>query len=376
MREGMFLDTYSFKRPNHRSNAHLISSMDQAASVLSENGSALYVSFVPELRGLPITIPTTDPEIVFLAAQSFIQADKQATAPIHYNLRVVECSLAADCLAKIFRLKRPLKPDSSPLAISLRSFHDAYFCEKEGIADSNTKTSIEDFHAQLDKLIHMTDDYLMQEEGYTLEEISQILGESEDDIREKYMTKVPVRAERFMLRQRALHVFSEARRVIDFMTLLSSPPLESRKEDEKDEEGNKQDNDGNRNDEPEKSSNPESYLRRLGALMNETQDSCRDVYDCSAPELDELCRLALSAGAYGSRLTGAGWGGCSVHLVAADKVDAVMEKWKEGYYRKKFPEMGDGADLDLEKEGAVVVSRAGSGSCVVMLGEDGLEGLE
>ena len=198
--------------------------MDQAASVLSENGSALYVSFVPRLHGRPVGIPKTNPETVFLAAQSFVQADKQATAPIHYNLRVVECSLAADFLAKIFRLKRPLKPDSSPLAISLRSFHDAYFCEKEGVADNNMNTTIEDFRAQLDKLVRMTDDYLIQEEGYALEEISQILGQSEDDIREKYMTKVPVRAERFMLRQRALHVFSEARRVIDFMTLLSSPP--------------------------------------------------------------------------------------------------------------------------------------------------------
>ena len=345
--------------------------MDQAASVLSEIGSALYVSFVPKLHASPVQIPQTEPEIVFLAAQSYVQADKQATAPIQYNLRVVECALAADCLAKIFRLKRPLKPDSSPLAISLRSFHDAYFCQKEDARNNNTDTSVEDFRLQLDKLIHMTDEYLMQEDGYTLEEISQILGVSEDDLRAKYMEKVPVRADKFMLRQRALHVFTEARRVIDFMTLLSSPPVQQEPvantkygTSVKDNEPDKDTSSSTaRNDQV----NHSEYLRRLGALMNETQDSCRDVYECSAPELDELCRLALSAGACGSRLTGAGWGGCSVHLVPADKVDAVVEKWREGYYKKKFAEMGKDISMDLEKEGAVVKSRPGSGSCIVLV---------
>ncbi len=327
--------------------------MDQAASVLSQNGSALYVSFIPSLNARPINIPTTQPEIVFLAAQSFVQADKQATAPIHYNLRVVECSLAADCLAKIFRVKRPLPPDSSPLGISLRSFHDAYYSGNEGVeTNKNGLTPVEEFRAQLDKLIHLTDEYLMQEDGYTIEQISQILGTDMEDVKARYMTKVPVRAHKFMLRQRALHVFSEARRVIDFMTLLSTPPGSS---------GSMDENDTN------KETRTSEYLRHLGTLMNETQDSCRDLYDCSCPELDELCRLALAAGSCGSRLTGAGWGGCSVHLVPEDKVEAVMEKWRVEYYEKNFPERfkGEGGD---GMAGAVVVSRPGSGSCVVVGG--------
>ena len=94
------------------------------------------------------------------------------------------------------------------------------------------------------------------------------------------------------------------------------------------------------NDDGNNSLNHSAYLGRLGALMNETQDSCRDVYDCSAPELDELCRLALGAGAYGSRLTGAGWGGCSVHLVAADKVRSSYGKLEGGVLSEKVP--GDG----------------------------------
>ena len=301
--------------------------MDQAASVFSLRGSALYVTFKPSLDFKNIEFPQTDPELTFVTAQSFVAADKHITAPVCYNLRVTECTLAAVFLAKAFGLKRELPSDSSPLGVSLRGFHDTYFEEKEGISD-NTKTSVADFEAQLQRLITFTGDYLPQEEGYSRTDICSLLGISEDELNKRYTSKFPIRAEKFMLRQRALHVFTEALRVIKFRSLLSSPPSDGKE-----------------------------LLRSLGNLMNETQTSCRDIYDCSCSELDELCDLARAAGSYGSRLTGAGWGGCSVHLVPKDKVNAVKQAWEEKYYRKKFP------DISEEKlAGAVVVSKPGSGS--------------
>lgn len=303
--------------------------MDQSASVFALRDSALLVSFKPSLTATSVSFPKTQPEFVFVVAQSFIVADKYVTGPIHYNLRVVECTLAALVLAKVFRLKRPLNADAAPLGVSLRGFHDAYYEEKNGVED-NTKVSEGDFEKQLEQLIGLTKDYLHQEDGYTREDISAILGISVDELNEKYTKKFPVRAEKFKLRQRALHVFSEALRVQKFMAVL--------------------------NDE---SADEKQLPKQLGELMNETQDSCRDVYECSCPEIDELCDIARGAGAFGSRLTGAGWGGCTVHLVGVDKVDAVTKAWEERYYRKKFP------DITKEKlEEAIVVSRPGRGSLV------------
>lgn len=63
-------------------------------------------------------------------------------------------------------------------------------------------------------------------------------------------------------------------------------------------------------------------LATFGRLMNESHISLRDDYQVSCRELDVMVEAAWQVeGVYGSRLTGAGFGGCTVSLVAEDAVE-------------------------------------------------------
>ena len=73
-------------------------------------------------------------------------------------------------------------------------------------------------------------------------------------------------------------------------------------------------------------------LVKLGILMDGSHWSCSKKYECSSTELDELTDVARNAGAYGSRLTGAGWGGCCVSILHKENVTEFIEKVKKQFY--------------------------------------------
>lgn len=76
-------------------------------------------------------------------------------------------------------------------------------------------------------------------------------------------------------------------------------------------------------------------LAAAGALLAEGHASLRDDFEVSVPEIDLLCALGDAApGVHGSRLTGAGFGGCTVHLVDADAVEAAREAIQTGFARR------------------------------------------
>ncbi|XP_060080747.1 galactokinase-like [Ylistrum balloti] len=74
---------------------------------------------------------------------------------------------------------------------------------------------------------------------------------------------------------------------------------------------------------------------KFGKLMVESHNALRDDYEVSCPELDQLVKAAMEVeGVYGSRMTGGGFGGCTVTLVKKNEVDKAMEHIQKCYSGK------------------------------------------
>ncbi len=65
-------------------------------------------------------------------------------------------------------------------------------------------------------------------------------------------------------------------------------------------------------------------LKHFGALLNESHNSLREDFRCSTPALDRVCAAMRKAGAFGARLTGAGFGGFALAACAPGDVEAVV----------------------------------------------------
>jgi galactokinase len=73
-------------------------------------------------------------------------------------------------------------------------------------------------------------------------------------------------------------------------------------------------------------------LTRFGELMHQAHISFRDDFQASCPEIDILVDLAnKQPGCFGARLTGGGFGGCTVNLVAAGQAEAFTAAMRTGY---------------------------------------------
>ncbi|KAF9429783.1 galactokinase [Entomortierella beljakovae] len=290
--------------------------MDQACSILSQPKSALFIEFHPVLKVTPVHFPTTVPPIAFVIANTLVTSDKAVTAPVRYNLRVVETRGAARILALALGIPIPASGK-----FHLKQVLDAYF-EKIGY-NSAGKTEAEADIEQLTEMTHVVERIFGTEEirhGVTFEKMCTLAGLSEEEFKKLYIQQ-PIRAEKFHLYRRAKHIYSEEKRVVQFRDICEKASQQ-------------QDLDS------------ETLFSQLGELMNASQDSCHSLYDCSCDELEELTALSRRAGAYGSRLTGAGWGGATVSLVAEDRVPGFIEVLKKEYYAKHHPDFTSD-ELDL-----------------------------
>ncbi|PVU85574.1 hypothetical protein BB559_006943 [Furculomyces boomerangus] len=300
--------------------------MDQTCSIMAKQSSAVFIEFYPSLRTTPVRFPKSDPEIAFVVANTFVVSDKQVTAPVCYNLRVVETRIASLILAKHLGLTdRPKISGADPLTMKI--IMDELFSEQEVSGENSVATWVE----RLEKMLEITQSLFGDHpNGYTWEECADYLGIPVEEMKNKvHVNRFPVRAERLQLLKRTLHVYSETLRVVRFRQICESSDANSQP------------------------------LIELGKLMNESQESCDKLFECSCPELNELCEIARKNGATGSRLTGAGWGGCTISMIPTDKADEFIEAVKKEYYEKKFPSMSE-----EELSDAIFSTRPGSGAFI------------
>jgi galactokinase len=83
-------------------------------------------------------------------------------------------------------------------------------------------------------------------------------------------------------------------------------------------------------------------LVACGRAMNASHISMRDDFEITCPEVDMLAGLAQTVkGVYGSRMTGGGFGGCTISLIEASAVDKASQMLTDGY------RIGMGRDVDI-----------------------------
>lgn len=303
--------------------------MDQSASINGEESKVLLVSFKPKLEASAFSFPTTEPATVFLISNSLITANKTETAPTNYNLRVVEVAISADLIARKFDLR--VEQDSNLETATLRGVFDAYFTQNlgESIWDGkNTTIGINRLQKMLALIETLYNDE--EKEGVTTEQAAAFVGMDVESFRKRYLSQFTVRYEKLNLYRRAKHVYSDALRVLQTLKIAREFDGDSGK-----------------------------FFNDFGRLMDESQVSTRDLNMASARGCDELCELGRSNGSYGSRVTGAGFGGCVVHLTDVKKLQALREALVENYYKKNYPQISD-----TQIEDAIVVSKPAMGACV------------
>lgn len=247
--------------------------MDQAVIMTAQQSFAKHVEFVPRLRCENVRLPDN---IVWLVSHCGSSYSKAATDG--YNTRVLETKLGASLIAKKVGFPDSIKLDST---ITLHKVKDILF-------DGKSTQEITEY---------IRIEVFENTNQFTVEQICFKLEITREELIARFNTsdKLLKSLDTLNLMLRCEHVLEEAERVKKFKSICDTT----------------------------------TDVNLLGTLMTQSHYSLAYKYNCSCPSLDRLVSVALDAGALGSRLTGAGWGGCVVTLVETAKCDTVFERLAE-----------------------------------------------
>lgn len=249
--------------------------MDQTISLMGIVGKALKIDFNP-YAAAEISLPD---DFQIVVAHSLVYAPKTKSAMDKFNRRAIECRLATALIKKHFERELERR---FPIKL---------------IGDlTEPKTGLE--HRKIEALSLQA----LAEDRYHYSRIAEILELPVSEVQEKLCLRrdgsvFPEPADGFKLRQRFRHIFQEWDRVKQATASLNNGDLSG-----------------------------------FGQIMNMAHVSSRDLYELSTPEVEALIQCGLENGALGARITGAGFGGCTLHLVPANETISFMQKLKTKYY--------------------------------------------
>ncbi|KAL1411058.1 galactokinase [Vanrija albida] len=298
--------------------------MDQSASALCLKNSLLHLAFHPNLDPTPLPLPEGLAVVITNSLAPHSLAD---SAPERYNLRVVEVLVASRLLLHAWGIDdKRIKASGEDGRIWLKEALDLWQ-KKEGVSD----------HELFEKALAALPDVLGKNgrdiEGWTKDEMIAASGMSPEAFTETYLNFIPVRAERFHLYKRAYHTFAESLRVSLFKSRceeVARDPISNPADD------------------------PRAW--ELGALLNGSHDSLRDLFEATVPEVEELRDLCNKHGALGARQTGGGWGGAVISLLPVQDVPAFLDTIK-----KSYPPFANLSPKELEDAAFATLPGVGAG---------------
>lgn len=268
--------------------------MDQAVVMTANEGFAKYVEFVPRLRCEDVKLPN---DIVWLVSHCGVTYPKAATTD--FNARVLETKLAAALIAQYHNnTNRTLTKAANVQSVCSNDTNNILEISSS-ITLGHIKSKLFNDWPASDIVEHLREDIFQHTNEFSVDELCKRLQMSRDkltrtfQVSDRYLTEVM--NDKLQLLNRCEHVFEEAERVEMFKSICDTT----------------------------------TEIQLLGQLMSQSHCSLRDKFQCSHPALDRLVSVALEAGALGSRLTGAGWGGCIITLVEASRCRTVFERLEE-----------------------------------------------
>jgi N-acetylgalactosamine kinase len=224
------------------------------------------------LRQRPVPLP---PDCSVVVCHSLVQAEKSGAAKAAYNQRVIECRLACRVLDA-----------------ALHSDSDNQLSALGDLARLYPRRRLSSFVGDLARLLPET--------PVGLDHAAAAAATDVETLRRACAIPRDCRGP-FAVLRRARHVLNEAERVD-----RAEPALRG------------------------------GDTVGFGRLMDASHTSCREDYEVSCPELESLVALAKEFGALGARLTGAGFGGCTVNLVRSEAAERFLEQMDQRFYRHRL----------------------------------------